>query len=236
MGKEVTAFCAPSGSASWLCPDGWALLAELRCLPFCTSGGTRSEITSFPGPGKLWWWLVMALCSQLEDLIEKLTWKPNLGVREPVIWVSGAKSLPGRGTQVQIPRKSRGAWMPGMFAGWQRRCGYSRQAVWVSVQEGLEEGVRSGVCWVKTLWSPQCYFKACGLCSVWYEVIWGLWARGMALSLQLLYWELTIGFGEKPVGSYCKIQEGDRWWLDHRSPWKAEGENVQGTDEAIDPR
>lgn len=37
--------------------------------------------------------------------------------------------------------------MPGMFAGWQRRY-VATAGRWVSVQEGLEEGVRSGVCWV----------------------------------------------------------------------------------------
>ena len=58
-----------------------------------------------------------------------------------------AKSLPGRGTQVQIPRRSRGAWMPGMFAGWPRRC-VAAAGMWVSVQEGLGAGVRCGVCWV----------------------------------------------------------------------------------------
>lgn len=54
--------------------------------------------------------------------------------------------------------------MPGYLLDGKERC-VATAGMWVSVQEGLEEGVRSGVCWVHAV-EPLNVTKACGLCSV----------------------------------------------------------------------
>lgn len=56
-------------------------------------------------------------------------------MREPVIWVSEQRAFLEEGHRFRF-QGAVDAWMPGMFAGWQRRCVVAA-GVWVSVQEGL---------------------------------------------------------------------------------------------------
>lgn len=102
-----------------------------------------------------------------ESLTEKVTWKQKprsegagyLGVR--------AKSLPERGTQVQIPRWDKR--VPEMFAGWQGRRVVAG-SMWVSVQERLgcllrsllSTGCRALYVTLRSVASALCHVKPFG--------------------------------------------------------------------------